>query len=173
VSSATTTTDTQEEQTMSGTTTLTTPSEREILTERVFDAPRERVFAAFTDPLLIPRWWGPRRMTTIVDRMDLRPGGSWRFVSHDCDGREQGFRGVYREIAPPLRLVQTFEWEGLPGHVIVETFSFEDLGARTRVRTTSLFHTTEERDGMLASGMQRGLTESHERLAELLVEADA
>jgi uncharacterized protein YndB with AHSA1/START domain len=172
MSTTTTTTDIQE-QTMSGTTTLTTPSEREIVTERVFDAPRERVFAAFTDPELIPRWWGPRRMTTIVDRMDLRPGGMWRFVSHDCDGQEQGFRGVYREIAPPERLVQTFEWEGLPGHVIVETFSFEDLGARTRVRTTSLFHTTEERDGMLASGMERGLTESHERLAELLAEEDA
>lgn len=167
----TTMTDTQEETTMSGATTLTTPSDREIATERVFDVHRDRVFAAYTDPQLIPKWWGPRRMTTIVDQMDVRPGGAWRFVSHDCDGQEQGFRGIYREVSPPERIVQTFEWEGLPGHVIVETATFEDLGARTRVRTTSLFHTTEERDGMLASGMESGLTESHERLTELLAQA--
>jgi uncharacterized protein YndB with AHSA1/START domain len=165
-----TTTDTQEE-TMSGATTVTTPTDREIVSERVFDAPRERVFAAYTDPELIPRWWGPRRMTTTVDRMDVRPGGAWRFVMREPDGSEQGFRGVYREITSPERIVQTFEWEGLPGHVIVETATFEDLGERTRVRTTSLFHTSEERDGMLASGMEGGLTESHDRLAELLASA--
>ncbi|MGA9876563.1 MAG: SRPBCC family protein [Solirubrobacteraceae bacterium] len=165
----TTTTDKQEE-TMSGATTLTTPSDREIVTERVFDAPRDRVFEAFTDPQLIPRWWGPRRMTTIVDEMDVRPGGKWRFISHDCDDKEQCFRGIYREITPPERLVQTFEWEGMPGHVIVDTVIFEDLGGRTRLTTTSLFHTSEERDGMLSSGMESGLSESHERLAELLAE---
>jgi uncharacterized protein YndB with AHSA1/START domain len=167
-----TTTITQhEERTMSGATVLTTPTDREIVSERVFDAPRERVFAAYTDPELIPRWWGPRRMTTVVDRMDVRVGGAWRFVSSEPDGPEQGFRGIYREVAPSERIVQTFEWEGLPGHVIVETATFEDLGdERTRVRTTSLFHTTEERDGMLSSGMEGGLTESHERLAELLAQ---
>ena len=150
------------------TTTLGTPSAREIVSERVFNAPRDRVFAAYTDPELIPQWWGPRDMTTIVDEMDVRPGGAWRFVSHDCNGKEQGFRGRYREVTPPERLVQTFEWEGLPGHVLVDTVTFEDLGGRTKVTTTSLFHTSEERDGMLASGMERGLRESHERLAELL-----
>jgi uncharacterized protein YndB with AHSA1/START domain len=160
-----------QEETMSGATTLMTPSDREIVTERVFDAARDRVFAAFTDPELIPKWWGPRRMTTVVDHMDLRPGGTWRFISHDCDGQEQAFRGTYREITPPMRLVQTFEWEGLPGHVIVDTVTFEDLGERTKVTTTSLFHTTEERDGMLSSGMERGLSESHERLSELLTQA--
>jgi uncharacterized protein YndB with AHSA1/START domain len=164
----TTVTDSQEETIMSGATTVTTPSDREIVSERVFDAPRDRVFAAYTDPELIPQWWGPRRMTTIVDQMDVRPGGAWRFVMREPDGQEQGFRGVYREITPPERIVQTFEWEGLPGHVIVETATFEDLGERAKVRTTSLFHTTEERDGMLASGMEGGMTESHERLAELL-----
>ncbi|HEY5261640.1 MAG TPA: SRPBCC family protein [Solirubrobacteraceae bacterium] len=165
----TTTTDKQEE-TMSGATTLTTPSDREIVTERVFGVPRDRVFEAFTNPQLIPRWWGPRRMTTIVEEMDVRRGGRWRFISHDCEGQEQGFRGIYREITPPERLVQTFEWEGMPGHVIVETVTFEDLGGRTKLTTTSLFHTSEERDGMLSSGMESGLSESHERLAELLTE---
>jgi uncharacterized protein YndB with AHSA1/START domain len=143
-------------------------ADREILTERVFDAPRERVFEAFTDPGLIPEWWGPRQTTTTVDQMDVRPGGAWRFVCRDADGREDGFRGTYREISPPERIVNTFEWEGMPGHVLVETATFEDLGDQTRVKTVSLFHTTEERDGMLASGMEKGQSESHERLDELL-----
>jgi uncharacterized protein YndB with AHSA1/START domain len=165
---STATIDNQEE-IMSGKTTLTTPSEREIVTERVFDAPRERVFAAYTDPESIPRWWGPRRMTTTVDEMDVRVGGRWRFVMSEPGGPEQAFKGVYREITPPERVMATFEWEGLPGHVILETATFEDLGdGRTRLTTTSLFHMTEERDGMLASGMEGGLTESHERLEELL-----
>jgi uncharacterized protein YndB with AHSA1/START domain len=155
---------------MSGATTVTTPSDREIVNERVFEAPRDRVFAAYTDPQLIPCWWGPRRMTTVVEQMDVRRGGVWRFVMRDEDGQEQGFGGTYREVTPPERIVQTFEWDGMPGHVIVETASFEDLGERTKVITTSLFHTTEERDGMLASGMEGGLTETHERLAELLAE---
>ena len=154
-----------------GTTTLTTPSDREIVSERVFDAPRERVFEAFTDPELIPEWWGPRSTTTIVDKMEVVRGGAWRFVSRGSDGEETGFRGTYREVVPPERIVQTFEWEGMPGHVIVETATFEDLGGRTKVTTTSLFHTSEERDGMLASGMGSGLTESHDRLAELLAKS--
>jgi uncharacterized protein YndB with AHSA1/START domain len=165
-----TTTTYSQEDTMA-TTTFATPSDREVVIERVFDAPRARVFAAYTDPELIPRWWGPRRLTTIVEHMDVRAGGQWRFVQRDSDGREYAFRGTYREVSPPERLVQTFEWEGMPGHVAVETVSFEDLGERTRMTTTSLFHTTEERDGMLASGMEGGVSESHERLDELFAEA--
>ncbi|MGI9098872.1 MAG: SRPBCC family protein [Solirubrobacteraceae bacterium] len=148
--------------------TVTTPAEREIHIERVFDAPRDRVFAAFTDPELIPEWWGPRDTTTVVDQMDVRPGGSWRFVMRDSDGSETGFRGTYREVTPPERIVQTFEWEGMPGHVSVDTATFEDLGDRTKVISTSIFHTTEERDGMLDSGMERGLNETYARLDELL-----
>lgn len=149
-------------------TTITTPSEREIVSERVFDAPRDLVFETFTDPELIPAWWGPRGSTTIVDKMEFEVGGAWRFVHRDVDGSETGFRGTYREITPPERIVQTFEWEGMPGHVIVETAEFEDLGDRTKITTRSLFHTTEERDGMLASGMESGLTETHDRFTELL-----
>jgi uncharacterized protein YndB with AHSA1/START domain len=150
------------------TATLTTPTDREIHVERVFDAPRDQVFAAFTDPKLIPEWWGPRDTTTVVDQMDVRPGGSWRFVVRNSDGSETGFRGTFREITPPERVVQTFEWEGMPGYVSVDTATFEDLGDRTKVTTTSLFHTTEERDGMLESGMERGMNESFARLDELL-----
>jgi uncharacterized protein YndB with AHSA1/START domain len=149
-------------------TVVSTPSDREIVSERMFDSPRERVFAAYTDPELIPQWWGPQDQTTIVDQMDVRPGGAWRFVLRDLRGDESGFKGTYREVTPPERLVYTFEWEGMPGHVLVETVTFEDLGGSTKVRATSLFHTHEERDGMLASGMESGQNESHDRLAELL-----
>ncbi len=148
---------------------LTTPSDREIHVERVFAAPRERVFAAYTDPDLIPQWWGPRDTTTVVDRMDVRNGGGWRFVMRSEDGSESGFRGTYREVSAPERIVQTFEWEGMPGHISVETATFEDLGDRTKVVTTSIFHTAEERDGMLGSGMEGGMNETYERLDELLV----
>jgi len=126
------------------------------------------VFAVYTDPELIPEWWGPRETTTVVDRMDVRPGGSWRFVMRNADGSETGFRGTYREITPPERIVQTFEWEPMAGHVSVETATFEDLGDRTKVVTTSTFHTTEERDGMLGSGMEGGLNETYARFDELL-----
>ena len=147
---------------------VTTPTDREIHIERVFDAPRDRVFAVYTDPELIPEWWGPRGTIAVVDQMDVRPGGSWRFVFPEPDGTETAFRGTYREITPPERIVQTFEWEGMPGHVSVETATFEDLGDRTKVTTTSIFHTTEERDGMLGSGMEGGMNETFARLDELL-----
>ena len=147
---------------------VTTPSDREIRIERVFDAPRDRVFAAYTDPELIAQWYGPRGGTTIIDRMEVRAGGAWRFVHRDAGGSETAFRGTYREVTPPERIVQTFEWEGMPGHVAVETATFEDLGDRTKVTTVSVFHTPEERDGMLASGMERGMHETYARLDELL-----
>jgi uncharacterized protein YndB with AHSA1/START domain len=147
---------------------VTTPTDREIHIERVYDAPRDRVFAVYTDPQLIPEWWGPYGTTAVVDQMDVRPGGSWRFVTHSSDGSETAFRGTYREVTAPERIVQTFEWEGMPGHVSVETATFEDLGDRTKVTTSAIFHTTEERDGMLASGMERGMNETCARLDAVL-----
>jgi len=151
------------------TASVTTPTDREIHVERVFDAPRDVVFQAMTDPALIPEWWGPHGTTTTVDHMDVKPGGGWRVVIRSEDGTEQGFRGTYREVSPPERIVQTFEWEGMPGHVSVETIVLEDLGDRTRLVNTTLFHTTEERDGMLASGMEGGMNETYARLDDLLV----
>ena len=121
----------------------------------------------YTDPALIPEWWGPRETTTIVDEMDVRAGGDWRFVSRNSDDSETGFRGTYREVSAPERIVQTFEWEGMPGHICVETAEFEDLGDRTKVVPTSLFHTTAERDGMLGSGMEGGMNETYELLERL------
>ncbi len=148
--------------------TLTLPSDREIVMERVFNAPCELVFKAYTDPDLIPKWWGPRKYTTTVDKMDVKVGGAWRFVQRDTDGHVYAFNGEYREIAPPGRLSYTFEFEGLPGHVLLETVTFEEQGGQTKVTVTSLFASAEDRDGMLQSGMEQGATESQDRLAELL-----
>ena len=147
---------------------LTTPSDREITMTRVFDAPRELVFHAHIDPQHVPHWWGQRGSTTIVDTMDVRPGGAWRFVQRAADGTEYGFRGEYREVVPPERLVYTFEFEGMPGHILVETITFEELDGKTRLTTTSVFTSVEDRDGMLESGMESGAIESWDRLEELL-----
>jgi uncharacterized protein YndB with AHSA1/START domain len=146
---------------------VTTPTDREIRIERIFDAPRERVWRAFTDPKLVAQWWG-RGHELVVERMEVERGGHWRFVEHGPDG-VHGFEGRFREVTPPERLVQTFEWDGMPGYVAVETATFEDLGdGRTKVVSTSLFHTTDERDGMLSSGMEQGLGESYAALDRLL-----
>ncbi|HEX2397339.1 MAG TPA: SRPBCC family protein [Solirubrobacteraceae bacterium] len=142
--------------------------DREIVVERIFDAPRDLVFRAFTDPELIPQWWGPRDTETSVDRMDVRPGGDWRFIHRSADGSETAFRGTFREVTPPERIAWTFEWSGMPGYVSVDITEFDDLGDRTRVRTRSLFHLPEERDGMLEAGMESGLQESYERLDEVV-----
>ncbi len=149
-------------------TTFSTLSDREIVMERVFDASRELVFEAHTDPKHIPHWWGPRGMTTTVDTMDVRPGGSWRFVHRDQDGNEYGFYGEYREVLVPARLVSTFEFEGMPGHVLVDTATFEEVDGKTRLTVTSLFESGEDLDGMIESGMESGAIESWDRLAELL-----
>ncbi|MGD0716388.1 MAG: SRPBCC family protein [Gaiellaceae bacterium] len=151
-------------------TTITTPTDLEIEVERMFDAPRERVFAVFNDPALIPEWWGA---TTSVDEMDVRPGGSWRFVTRNPNGYEMAFRGTYREVTAPERVVRTFEMEGMPGPVIVETVVFDDLGDRTKVTTTMLFDTTAERDGLLGSGMQSGVVETYTRIDDLLARLTA
>jgi uncharacterized protein YndB with AHSA1/START domain len=148
--------------------TVTTPADREIRIEREFDAPRDQVFATMLDPELIGEWWGPHGTTTRVDYMEPKTGGRWRFVAQDSDGNETGFLGAYREVTAPERIVQTFEWEGMPGHVSVETAEFEDLGDRTRMVVRSVFHSTEERDGMLGSGMEGGMNETYERFDEVL-----
>ena len=146
---------------------VTTPAEREIRIERGFDAPRDLVWRAFTDPKLIAQWWG-RGNILVVERMEVERGGHWRFEEHAPDG-VHGFEGRFREVTPPDRLVQTFEWDGMPGHVIVETATFEDLGdGRTKVVNVSLFHTREERDGMLQSGMEEGLNQSYLALDRML-----
>ncbi|MGN6108317.1 MAG: SRPBCC family protein, partial [Kofleriaceae bacterium] len=147
--------------------TVTTPSDREIRTERIFNAPRSRVWKAITDPKLIAQWWG-RGNKLEIERHEPQRGGYWRFVEHAPEGTH-GFGGRFREVTPEERVVQTFEWDGMPGHVIVETMTLEDLGdGRTRLVTLSLFHTTWERDGMLSSGMEEGLNQGYAALDKVL-----
>lgn len=151
---------------------VTTPSDREIRTERVFAAPRGRVWRAFTDPDLVARWWG-RGNELVIERWEFERGGHWRFVEHGPDG-VHGFEGRIREIVPEERISETFEWDGMPGYVAVDTVTLEDVdGERTRVVSTSLFHTTEERDGMLNAGMEGGLEQSYAALDRLLDEESA
>src|SRR6266568_1067503 len=143
------------------------PGKQEILITREFDAPRELVFKAFTEPELLSQWWGPSYLSTLVDTMDVRPGGQWRFINRDAQGKEYAFHGVYHEILAPERIIDTFEFEGLPetGHVSLETLTLEELpGGRTRLTVQSV----SDRDGMLQSGMEEGLNETYDRLAELL-----
>ena len=147
--------------------TITTPNDREIRIERVFNAPRERVWKAMTDPELVAQWWG-RGNKLVIERFEPERGGRWRFVEHGPDG-VYGFEGRYREVTPTSRIVQTFEYDGMPGHVVVEDMTLEDLGdGRTRLVTVSLFHTAAERDGMLQSGMEQGLNQSYEALDRVL-----
>ncbi len=148
--------------------TLTLPSDRDIVLRRVFNAPRELVWKAYTDPKLIPQWWGRRNHTTTVDKMDVRPGGVWRYVERTSDGSEYAFNGVYREVTPPQRIVSTFEYEGMPGHVALETATFEEHDGKTELTATDLFQTVEDRDATLQSGMEAGAAETWDRLAELL-----
>ena len=143
---------------------VTKPSDLEFRVERVFDHPIERVWAAYTDPALIPQWWGEN---TTVDRLDVRAGGSYRFVSNAGTDRESAFSGDFLEVSPPDRLVQTFGMEGPNGWPMTQTIEFERAGEGTRLAITSLFTTTEERDGVVKYAGP-GATAGWARLDELL-----
>lgn len=144
------------------------PDKQDIVITRVFDAPRDVVFAAITDPRLVPYWWGPRKYETIVDHADVKPGGSWRFLNRGAEGEEYSFKGVYHDIVAPERIVQTFEFEGAPGHVQLETATFDEIDGKTRYVAVSVFQSVADRDAMVKAGMQDGLRESLERLTEVI-----
>jgi uncharacterized protein YndB with AHSA1/START domain len=149
---------------------ITVVSDTELLLTREFDAPRELVFKAMTDPALLSRWWGPRKYRTVVDTMDARPGGKWRMRNIAADGGEHAFRGEFREFVPSERVVWTFEYEPLPGHISVETMTLTERDGRTLLTVRNQFASKEDLDAMVNSGMESGARESYERLAELLVE---
>ena len=144
------------------------PGVPQVITSRAFDAPRELVFRAFTEPDLLVQWLGPRRLKMQVDRFETGHGGSYRYVHRDDDGNEYGFRGVFHGEPSMDQLVQTFEWEGMPGHVSLDTATFEERDGTTIVRTNSVFQSVEDRDGMVGSGMTDGMNEGYEQLDELL-----
>ena len=154
---------------MAKSTLIAEPGMHEIVMSRVFNAPRELVFKAMTDPAYIPQWWGQRNSTTVVDKMDARDGGQWRYIQRDQHGNEYAFHGVYHSITAPERVIDTFEFEGMPGHVILETMTLEAQADRTtKVTVSSVFQSVADRDGMLSSGMETGANESYDRLEELL-----
>jgi uncharacterized protein YndB with AHSA1/START domain len=144
---------------------------QELFIEREFEAPRELVFKAFNNPELLVQWLGSREFTTKIDHMDNRSGGSYRFLSCPATGEGFGFNGVIHEVTEPERLIRTFEYEGMPerGHVSLETALFEALpGERTKLIIHCVFRSVADRDGMVASGMERGVGDSHDRLDTLL-----
>jgi len=144
------------------------PGTHQIVITRSFDAPRELVYKAFTDPDAVRRWWGVGDDETVVAQLEARAGGRWRFVQRSQDGSEHGFHGVYHEASAPERLVYTFEWEGMPGHVLLETITFEEQDGKTHMTDSSVFQSVADRDGMLQSGMESGAAESMDRLDEYL-----
>ncbi len=140
---------------------------QEVTITRVYDAPRNLLFKAYTDRDLVPQWWGPERFKTAIDKMEARPGGLWRYVQRDTAGSTYAFHGVYHAVSPE-RIVGTFEFEGMPGHVSLDSVTFEEIGGKTKVVKKTVFQSVEDRDGMIKEGMEEGVYASMERLAELL-----
>jgi uncharacterized protein YndB with AHSA1/START domain len=137
-------------------------------TEREFDAPRELLFRAHTEPELVKQWLGPRKYKMTVDRWEPLDGGSWRFTHSDDAGNTYGFHGVFHGTPSLTGIVQTFEFEGAPGHVSLESLKLEDRNGRTVVRTHSVYQSIEGRDAMLESGMAGGMEDGYDRLEQLL-----
>lgn len=148
--------------------TITPLSDTEVRIERTFDAPRELVWRAHTEPDLIVRWLGPRRLKMRIEAMDVRPGGKWRYVHVDTDGTEYGFHGEFLEVVRPERLVQTWVFEGYPEAGSVETLTLTEKDGRTTLVATSKFQKKEHLEGHLQAGMEGGMHEGYERLDELL-----
>ena len=135
---------------------------------REFDASRDLVFRAYTDPELLVQWLGPRAYTMTIDTYEPRDGGKWRYVHSDADGNAWGFHGVFHGEQTPDGMLQTFEFEGAPGHVSLERLTLEERDGRTIARTHSVYQSVEARDAMVESGMEDGVNDGYERLDELL-----
>ena len=135
---------------------------------REFDAPRDLVFRAYADPELLVQWLGPRKYTTDVESWEPRDGGTWRYTQRDEEGHTFGFHGVFHGDQTPDGMLQTFEFEGWPGHVSLESVTFEEHDGKTIIRNHSVYQSVADRDGMIASGMESGVNEGYDRLDELL-----
>ena len=147
---------------------VSTPSDREIILTRVFNAPRHLVFEAFTKPELLQRWLlGPPGWAMVICEVDLRVGGAYRYLWRHSSGRELGMHGVYREISPPGRLVCTELMEGFPSESVVSS-EFVEQGGKTTFTASVLYASREVRDTVIKSGMERGAGASYDRLEELL-----
>jgi uncharacterized protein YndB with AHSA1/START domain len=144
------------------------PGVPQIVTTREFDASRDLLYRAFTEPDLMVQWLGPRRYKMTIERFEPRDGGTWRYEHADDDGNAFGFHGVFHGNPSPNGIVQTFEFEGAPGNVSLDSVTFEEHDGRTIVRTNTVFQSVEARDAMYESGMADGMNEGYERLEELL-----
>jgi len=149
------------------------PGKQDFVITRVMSVPLERLFKVMTDPALIPQWWGPRKYATIVDQAEFRVGGRWRYINRSADGNEFAFHGVYHSIQAPHSIVQTFEFEGVPGHVSLETMTLEDQGGKTLITAHSVFQSVADRDGMMQEGMEDGANETYDRLEEIAANGGA
>ncbi len=150
-------------------TTITSePGKQDIIMTREFDAPLELVYQAYIDPKLFVQWLGPRGYAMRLETFEPHSGGRYRYIHQDQAGNEYAFHGVFHEMTPE-QMVQTFEFEGMPGHVSLDSMRMESLpGGRTRITVHSVFQSVEDRDGMVQSGMEQGVNEGYERLDELL-----
>lgn len=150
-----------------GTLKVTTPTDREIVLTRVFDAPAHLVYKAFIDPELLKRWFGPHGWSLTVCEVDLRVGGAWRYVLKGPDGTTMGMGGVYQEIVPGQRTVHTESFDDYPGDSVITTVLTEHDG-KTTLTATARYESKEVRDAVVESGMEHGAAETYDRLAELL-----
>ena len=148
--------------------TITTPGDSEIVMTREFDAPRDLVFEANTSCEHMSKWWGPRKYEVASCEIDFRPGGKWRIVHRGPGGEEHGFRGEFREIVRPERLVWTFEYEGFPGEISVQTLTLEEHDGKTTATAVATYDSVEARDATLQSGMGEGAAETYDRLDDYL-----
>lgn len=142
---------------------------QDIIVIRTYDAPRELVYKIVTDPKLVPEWWGPRSLTTTVEKMELRWGGQWKFLQRDPQGKSYIFHGVYHTVKSPELLVYTMEWDGMPDHILLNIDRFDERDGKTIYTSSSIFETVEDRDGMLQADMEDGIKAITERIAELLI----
>lgn len=147
------------------------PGKQELFITREFEAPRELVFKAFADPEILVQFLGPKNLKMKIDHYNFKSGGSYRYLNYDDNGNEYAFNGAVHEVTAPERVIQTFEFEGMPqrGHVSLDTSLFEALpNNRTRLTIQSVFRSVADRDGIVSAGMEGGLSEGFDKLDDLL-----
>lgn len=149
---------------------LTFPSDTEIKVVRLIDAPVSLVWKMHVDPELVAKWWGGDKYKTDIEVMDVRAGGKWRYIQTDPNGDVYAFRGEYLEVSEPSKLVNTFEFEPMAGHISTDSYTFEDKDGKTLYTTISIFSNKEDRDGMVASGMESGMSDGFDRFDEVAQE---
>jgi len=150
------------------------PGESTIRIERMFDAPREKFFRVITDKNLIPKWWVGPGYEVRVEEMDVRDGGRWKFIQKMQDGKEFAFFGSYHEVTAPERVIQTFEFDGMPerGHVVMEKMELAEIeDGQTKLTITQAFFSVQDRDGLLQTGMEEGMQNTYNTLDKVLAEA--